>query len=187
MLRLFKTSVLKLTIFWLFTMPLLVHAENIDFKDFKLSGNPTGFQITTRVEFQLTDYLRDALTNGVVLNARIQFRLGKHSSWWFNEDTSLLTETFQLKYHALSRHYLLSKSGSSQYWNFSNLPSALRKLGELRKYLLPDISSSLGDGEYYILAAADMAPTSLGLPLRIQSLFSDQYKLTSEGVLWPLP
>jgi len=63
----------------------------------------------------------------------------------------------------------------------------MRKLSELRKYTLPDISKSLGDGEFYILAAADMAPSTLGLPLRFQSLFSDEYKLTSEGVLWPLP
>lgn len=187
MFRLLKRFALKLTIIWLFIMPIQAYTENIDFKDFKLFGNPSNFQINTRVEFQLTDYLRNALTNGVVLNARIQFRLGKHRSWWFNEDTPLLTVSYQLKYHALSRHYLLSKNDTNEHWNFSNLPSALRKLGELRKYSLPDISSSLGDGEYYIIAAADIAPASLGLPLRIQSLFSDQYQLTSEGVLWPLP
>ena len=187
MFRLLKISALQFTIIWLFFLPMKVYAANIDFKDFKLTGNPNNFQIITRVEFELTDYLRNALTNGIALNARIQFRLGKHSSWWFNQDTPLLTITYQLKYHALSRHYLLSKNDTNEHWNFSNLPSALRKLGELRKYSLPDLSSSLEDGEYYILAAADIAPSSLGLPLRIQSLFSDQYQLTSEGVLWPLP
>jgi len=131
--------------------------------------------------------LRSALQNGVTLNARIQFRLGKHKSWWFNEDKPLLTVPFQLKYHALSRHYLLSRNDTNEHWNFSNLPSAVRKLNELRKYSLPDISSSLSDGESYILAAADMNPSNLNLPLRFQSLFSDQYKLTSDGVLWPLP
>ncbi|MEH6456909.1 MAG: DUF4390 domain-containing protein [Cocleimonas sp.] len=163
------------------------HAENIDFKDFKLMGNPDKFEINTRVEFVLTDYLRSALQNGVTLEARVQFRLGKHNSWWFNSDTPLLTVTYQLKYHALSRHYLLSRNDTNEHWNFSTLPSAVRKLSELRKYSLPDISASLGDGEYYILAAADMVPSSLGLPLRIQSIFSDQYTLSSEGVLWPLP
>ncbi|MGK0269891.1 MAG: hypothetical protein ACI88H_000524 [Cocleimonas sp.] len=187
MLRLFKIFILQLSFIWLFFLPMQSFAENIDFKDFKLTGSASNFKVNTRVEFELTEYLRNALQNGISLNARIQFRLGKHNSWWFNDDTPLLTVTYQLKYHALSRHYLLSRNDTNQHWNFSNLPSAIRKLSELRKYSLPDITKSLEDGEYYILAAADMAPSSLGLPLRFQSLFSDQYKLTSEGVLWPLP
>ena len=187
MSRLLKKIIPIFAIVWLFIMPISAYAEKIDFKDFKLAGNASKFEISTRVEFVLTDYLRNALQNGITLNARVQFRLGKHSSWWFNKDTPLLTVTYRLKYHALSRHYLLSRSDTDEHWNFSNLPSAIRKLGELRKYSLPDISKSMGDGEFYILAAADMVPSSLGLPLRFQSLFSDEYKLTSEGVLWPLP
>jgi len=187
MLQLLKNILSILGLIWLFISPSTVFAEKIDFKDFRLAGNSSKFEISTRVEFELTDYLRNALQNGVALNARIQFRLGKHNSWWFNKDTSLVTVSYRLKYHALSRHYLLSRSDTNEHWNFSNLPSAMRKLSELRKYTLPDISKSLGDGEFYILAAADMAPSTLGLPLRFQSLFSDEYKLTSEGVLWPLP
>ncbi len=174
-------------IIWLMFSPVLSYAANIDFKDFKLEGTPKKYIINTRVEFELTDYLRSALQNGVTLNARIQFRLGKHNSWWFNDDTPLITVPFQLKYHALSRHYLLSRNDTNEHWNFSNLPSAIRKLSELREYQLPDVSSSIDDGEFYILAAADMNPSTLNLPLRFQSLFSNQYKLTSEGVLWPLP
>ena len=187
MSRLLQKIAPQLAIICLFLLSLHTHAANIDFKDFKLAGTPSNFQVNTRVEFVLTDYLRNALQNGVTLNARVQFRLGKHNSWWFNQDTPLLTVPFQLKYHALSRHYLLSRNDTNEHWNFSTLPSAIRKLSELRKYTLPDISNLLGGGEYYILAAADMTPSSLGLPLRIQSLFSDEYKLTSEGVLWPLP
>jgi len=123
MLPLLKTITLKLSIVWLLLLPLHAYAANIDFKDFKLTGNPNKFQVNTRVEFVLTDYLRNALQNGVTLNARIQFRLGKHNSWWFNQDTPLLTVTYQLKYHALSRHYLLSRNDTNEHWNFSNLPS----------------------------------------------------------------
>ncbi len=172
----------------LLLLPSGVMAGSIYFKDFKVQGNTKGFQVNTRVEFVLTDYLSKALQNGVTLNARVQFRLGQHRSWWFNRDTSLLTVNYQLKYHALSRHYLLSRNDTNEHWNFSNISAALRKLGEIRKYSLPDISSSLNEeNEYYIFAIADMVPATLNLPLRIQSIFSDQYSLTSEGVLWPLP
>jgi len=187
MFRFVKTHIAQLMLIWLFFLPLNSQAATIDFKDFKLVGQPQNYQVNTRVEFVLTDYLRRALQNGVTLNARVQFRLGKHNSWWFDKNTPLLTVVYQLKYHALSGHYLLSRNDTNEHWNFSNLPAAQRKLSELRKYSLPDISNALGAGEYYILGAADMIPSTLGLSLRIQSLFSDQYKLTSEGVLWPLP
>jgi uncharacterized protein YhdP len=170
------------------TIPVDAVAGSIDFKDFNMQGNPKNFQVTTRVEFDLTDYLSDALQSGVTINARVQFRLGQHRSWWFNKDTPLLTVQYQLKYHALSRHYLLTRIDTNENWNFSNRAAALRKLGELKKYSLPDITASINDdAEYYIFAIADMVPTTLNLPLRIQSIFSDQYRLTSEGVLWPLP
>ncbi len=162
-------------------------AGEIDFKDFTLKGSPKKFIISTRIEYKLTDYLSDALKSGVTLNSRVQFRLGEHSSWWFNKDTPLLTVNYQLKYHALSRHYVLSRNDTNEHWNFSSLSASLRKLGESRSYTLPDISTSLDDGEFYIFAIADMVPATLRLPLRIQSIFSDQYRLTSEGVLWPLP
>ncbi len=167
--------------------PLASAAGQIEFKDFKVLGKAPQYQVVTRVEFQLTNYLKNALINGVTLKAHIQIRLGQHRSWWFNKDKQLLTATYQLKYHALSRRYLLIHIDTNEHWNFASLPAALRKLGELRKYQLPKLANIKKDEDYYLLAVADLVPASLRLPLRIQSLFSDEYGLTSEGVFWPLP
>ena len=183
-----KTTFL-ISIFFAFTafVAMPSAAAEIDFKDFKLVGQPAQYQILTRVEFKLSEYLKQALLNGVSLKVRVQFRLIKYQSWWFDKDVPLLTVSYRLKYQALSRHYLLSEVGSNKYWNFSTLPAAIRKLGELKKYNLPRIKASLNTGRYSLLAIADMAPETMRLPLRIQSLFSDKYKLSSDGIIWPLP
>ncbi len=131
--------------------------------------------------------VKNALNNGVALKARVQFRLIVDRGWWFNKEVTLHTINYQLKYHALSQHYLLTRNDTNENWNFSNLSAALRKLGELRQYPLPNIQKSMGSNDYSILAVADMSPETLRLPLRIQSLFSDKYSIASEGVLWPLP
>ena len=170
----------------LLAMPLVASAD-ITFKDFKVVGVAPKYQVLTAIDFGLTDSLKKALEKGVILNVRIQFRLIEHREWWFNQETTLSTTHYQLKYHALSRHYLLTRNDTNRHWNFSNLSPALRTLGELRKYPLPAIDVSLGEGDYAIFAVADMTPNTLRLPLRIQSLFSDKYRLSSEGVLWPLP
>lgn len=180
-------QVVSLILLLLAFAPKNAVAGGIDFKNFKLLGHPDKYQVHTRVEFELNKYLHNALLNGVELNARIQFRLGEHRSWWFNKDTTLITIKYKLKYHALSQHYLLSRSDTRENWSFSTLPATLRKLGELQKFTLPPIKAPLKSGDFYIFAIADIGPAVLRLPLRIQSLFSDEYRLTSEGVLWPLP
>lgn len=177
---------LMLTMLLVFSQTVMA-AGQVDFKDFKVQGNNPQYQVQTRVEFKLTDYLRNALLNGVTLNARVQFRLGQHRSWWFNKDKPLVTVQYQLKYHALSRRYLLTRQDTNEHWNFNTLTATLRKLSELRKYNLPKVSGVKKGDDYYILAIADLVPESLRLPLRLQSLFSDKYSITSEGVFWPLP
>ena len=185
MLLMRKIYSASLLIALLFT-PMITLAGEIDFKNFKITGKPEKYQLQTGLNIELTDYLHNALLNGVALRARLQLRLGEHRSWWFDKDRTLITVHYQLSYHALSQHYLLSRSDTGESWNFSTLPAALRKLGQLRKYTLPFIRPSSKNQNQYFLAVADMGPISLKLPLRIQSLFSKKYKLTSKGVLWPL-
>ncbi len=165
--------------------PMTVYADGINFKNYKIVGTAPKYQVLTGVDIDLSKYLQNALENGVTLNARVQFRLLEEREWWFSKETTLLTIHYQLKYHALSQHYLLTRNDTNEHWNFSTLSAALRKLGELRKYILPNIKTDEGDNS--ILAVADMVPATLRLPLRIQSLFSDKYRLISEGKSWPLP
>ncbi len=160
------------------------YADGIKFTNFKLVGKTPTYKVLTGVDFDLTNYLQNALENGVALKARVQFRLNVDRGWWFNKETTLLTIHYQLKYHALSQHYLLTRNDTNEHWNFSTLSATLRKLGELRQYHLPNIP--LSDSSYSVLAVADMEPETLRLPLRVQSLFSDKYRISSEGVLWPL-
>jgi len=190
MLRRINIFTTSLWVVFFLALSQSVLAARVDFKDFKLIGGPPSYQVQARVTFELTNHLRDALLKGVALKARVQFRLGEHRSWWFNRDTALKTIHFNLKYHALSRHYLLTRQDTNEHWNFTSLSAALRKLGETRRYVLPKINESaetLEEDDYYIFGIADIIPETLELPLRIQSLFSDEYSLTSEGVLWPLP
>ena len=168
-------------------IPSATYADGVTFTDFKLVGNTPKYKILTGVEFDLTNYLQSALDNGVELKARVQFRLIIDRGWWFNKEITLTTINYQLKYHALSQHYLLTRNDTNEHWNFSSLSTTLRKLGELRQYSLPDVQISENGNTYSILAVADMAPETLRLPLRIQSLFSDKYSIASEGILWPLP
>jgi hypothetical protein len=186
MLDLIKLTFTKILIVSFLLIPSGVFAAGVTFTNFKIIGHTPKYKILTGIEFNLTNYLKSALDNGVALKARVQFRLIVDRGWWFNKEIKLHTINYQLKYHALSQHYLLTRNDTNEHWNFSNLSATLRKLGELRQYSLPNIQISEDSNDYSILAVADMSPETLRLPLRIQSLFSDKYSIASEGVLWPL-
>jgi hypothetical protein len=140
------------------------------------------------ISFQLSDTLQKALTHGVKLQATIDFTLGQHRSWWWNSARRISRISYELKYHSLSKHYVLKRENSDQHWSFSNLPSALKQMGKIKNHKLPTLTSVIDEGDYYLYIRAKVGVEPRSLPLKIQSYFnSSKYHTKSEGVLWALP
>ena len=144
------------------------------------------YLVSAQIDFQLTPYLEQALMNGVVLTTGIYIGLGERRSWWWNKTDSLSSINYQLKYHALSRHFLLTRNDTNENWNYRSLSTALRSMGSIVNYKLPGLSMNTLDGNHYLFMGVRLSPSTLRLPLKIQSLFSDKYSLSSEVVSWPL-
>lgn len=145
------------------------------------------YLVSAQIDFHLTPYLEEALRNGVVLQTGIHFGLGERRRWWWNKTDSISSINYQLKYHALSRHYLLTRSDTNENWNYRSLPTALRSMGHIVNHKLPGLSLNTLDGNHYLFMGVRLAPSTLRLPLKIQSLFNDEYSMSSEVVSWPLP
>lgn len=185
--RILCTLLLMVT---LISSPLHAAEGSLKIEVFKLQPVVTKsntYKVQANLKYQLSEYLSQALLNGVTLKSNFQFFYSEHRDWVWNKNTPLANLNFQLKYHALSRHYLLSRNDTNEHWNFNNLPSALRKMGEIRNYELPRLPGKHRNNNNHIYAIARLGPSTLNLPLRIQSFLSDDYSLTSEEVRWPLP
>ena len=145
------------------------------------------YKVQANLSYQLSDYLSKALLDGVILKSNLKFYYEQPNNWFWNKRKLLTSLKFRLKYHALSRHYLLSRNDTNEHWNFGNLPAVLRKMGEIRNYELPRLpTKEEGDGSY-ISVVAHLESSTLNLPLRIQSFLSDKYSLVSKEVRWRLP
>ena len=145
------------------------------------------YLVSGQIDYQLSPYLEQALLNGIVLNAKIQIVLVKSNAWWWNQAENISTIDYQLKYHALSRHFLLTRSDTNENWNFRSLLTALRKMGSVVNHRLPALPDSTKNGGYTIALSSTLSPATLRLPLKIQSIFSSQYSMSSEVITWPLP
>ncbi|MEE9302300.1 MAG: DUF4390 domain-containing protein [Thiotrichaceae bacterium] len=146
------------------------------------------YKVDGSVSFKLSETLQKALAHGVKLNASIDFTLGQHRVWWWNSSRLISRISYQLKYHALTKHYVLKRKNSDQHWSFSTLPAALKQMGKIEKHPLPALTSVIDEGSYYLYVRAKVGVASQSLPLKIQSYFkSNKYHTKSEGVLWALP
>ncbi len=145
------------------------------------------YKVQANIKYQLSDYLQEALLNGVTLKANLEFYYYQPDNWFWNKKELLAKIHFQLKYHPLSRHYLLSRNDTDEHWNFGNLPATLRQMGEIRNYKLPQLEPRSKDDNHYVVAIASFEPASIDLPLRLQSLLSDEYSLVSTEAQWQLP
>ena len=151
------------------------------------SGEIRSYKAQLNIKYQLTDYLHQALLNGVTLKSKLEFTYYQPDNWFWEKKESLGSLKFQLKYHALSRHYLLSRNDTNEHWNFGNLPAALRKMGEVRNYKLSRLDKRDADDANYIIAIVYLEPEKIKLPLRIQALMSSEYGLSSQEARWQLP
>ncbi len=160
--------------------------EQVRVQEFMLQqdGQTKQWVANIRFDYQLTDYLRESLLNGVTLRNEIRFDLVWHSDWWFNKTENLTSIVTELKYHALSRHYQLFRKDTGENWNFSNLASALEHLGTVQRFSLPALPPKAYKSDAAIYVEAVLEPKAPQMPF--SALFSEDHRLVSQGVLWPL-
>lgn len=185
---------MSLLIAMLLVLSTTAHAEagsngDIDIQSINISlVGKNQYKANAAIDFQLSKTLIKALTHGVALKTHIDFNLGKHRSWWWNSNNRVSRITYILKYHSLSKHYVLEKVNSDQHWNFSNLPLALKQMGRVQNHSLPKLPLEIKDGKHYLYITAKVSSESRSLPFKIQSyLTNSKYQVKSEGVLWALP
>lgn len=145
------------------------------------------YLVSAQIDYQLSAYLEKALQNGIILNSSTRMVLVKPRSWWWNQAKIVSTIDYELKYHALSRHFLLTRSDTNENWNFRSLTTALRTMGSVVNHRLPALPKVIHEGGYSVYLSATLSPATLRLPLKIQSIFSSRYSMSSEVTLWPLP
>lgn len=164
------------------------NSDNIEIRETSLqeTNTPRVFAVNLRFHYQLTEYLREGLLNGLTLQHKVHFELHGHNNWWWNSAKPVTVLESELKYHALSEHYQVVRLDTGENWNFPNLPSALSHLGTLQQYRLPVLPANAFGSHSSLYAYATLQPKAPSLPIKVQGLFGNRHKLTSQSVLWPL-
>lgn len=154
----------------------------------QLITTPVGGQlkIQCEVDYQLDDKVNEALRNGIEMMFRLEVALMQTNRYWIDDIRAEMVREFTVKYHALSKQYVMKQNDSDTEYSFPDLYSAFYFQRYLHNATLSDFALSESDQHYYVRARARLVTEQLPLPLRIKSYIYSTWRPSSGWSIWPI-
>lgn len=161
-------------------------APGIVIDDFHVELQEGVYFLDADIDYRLSEEAVEALEQGVPLVFELQLEVLQLHDWWLDDELAVLSQRYQLRYHALSRRYVLTNVNTGYSRSYADRYSALAALGEVEE--LPVIDRRLldDDEDYELRLRARLDVFALPLPLRTLAMVSPDWRLTSDWYSWPL-
>lgn len=157
-------------------------AEGIQVKSAELLPADNSYQLKADFDIDFSPEVEAALSKGVQLSFLIEFQLVQPREYWFDDEITTKTQMVQLRYHALSRQYLINIDQHQK--SFATLGEAVDELSRLREW---DVfaKSDIAKGESYVASLRFRLDHSrLPKALQVEALSSEKWTLVSERYRW---
>ncbi len=144
------------------------------------------YRVSAQVHYQLGSQAREALRHGVPLVLGVEIQVLQPRPWLWDKTVAELYQRYQLRYHALSRRYLVTNFHTGVQRSYYNLGDALHAVGTL--YDLPVLDQRLltQDVPHEVRLRADLEVEALPTPVRLWAYISSDWGVQSEWYSWPL-
>lgn len=146
-----------------------------------------GIYLNARFDVTLSREAEEALQSGVPLRLEMQLRVTRPRGWWW-WDAELVDEAVhtELRYHALSRRYVVLHESTGERRTFFRRDAALNAWASIAGHQVIARERLDTDTRYQLHLRARLDASSLPYPLRTVALVSPEWRLTSEWYEWPL-
>lgn len=163
-----------------------VHARGMEIVEARTSLVDGVYVLDARIRIRLHDELVEAIQNGVALPVILEIELVRERNYLWNETIAQLRQRYELRYHALSKQYILSNLNSGVQESHFSLERALLDMGRVRELPLLD-RDLLEEGEtYQVRLRAGISTEDLPIPLRLLSYVYGKWRMESDWHSWPL-
>ncbi|MEJ2478908.1 MAG: DUF4390 domain-containing protein [Acidihalobacter sp.] len=138
------------------------------------------YYLDAKAHAQLDDKLRNALDNGVSLLLIYEVRVFQPGAWWWFDNTvATLSQRYRLRYHPLSRRYLVDNLNTGVSLSYARLSDALDMIDRLQGF--PVLDQSLLPKNQAVVADVRLRvdTADFPLPLRVRAYFNDAWRPAS--------
>jgi len=150
----------------------------------RLDGNV--YFLNATIDYELSPQAIEAINSGVPLTFDLEIEVLRIRRWWFDAQIAPLKQSFELKFNALSKRYVLQNLNSGQQESYSTLYAALGAMGRIVELPVVDISLLDPGARYKIRIRAVLDQQRLPGPLQMLAFWSDGYRLESDWFSWTL-
>lgn len=170
----------------LFAAPVWARTSAIEVNYLNVTELNSELRLDAEIAYELNSEVRDALVNGIPLIFQIEVQIKSVQSWRLDKVISTTIKTHLLKYHALSKQYVLDDLESGGSDTFPDLESVLIHQGRVTAMYVAEADELDTQGNFVVQLRSRLLTSKLPLPLRMKSYFSPKWRLDSGWYEWPL-
>ncbi|MEM7401964.1 MAG: DUF4390 domain-containing protein [Pseudomonadota bacterium] len=166
----------------------IVSAKNsaIEVNYFNIAENNNELRLDAEIIYELNSEVREALINGISLMFQVEVQVITEKNWRWDKVVSSVVKTYVLRYHALSKQYVLESLETGDSDSYPDLQSVLAQQGRVSAMYIAETEYLKDQENYIVQLRARMLSNKLPLPLRMKSYFSPKWRLSSGWYKWPL-
>jgi len=166
-------------------------AERVHIPHSQVAKTENGYTLNATIHYPLSPRIIEAIDHGVPITFTQELRLTQalplvRKYWHWQKVLWSNIIRYQLRYHALSKQYVLVALETSTQRNFPSLDVTLEALGKIENLELPlEHLSELDTTTLQIRSGVDIH--ALPTPMRPGALLSDKWQIESPWVkaAWP--
>ncbi len=143
-------------------------------------------RLDAEIAYELNSEVREALINGIPMVFQVEVQIVALQKWLWDKVITTTVKTHLLKYHILSKQYVLENLETGESVSFPDLESVLSKQGSVSAMYIAETDYLKEQENYVVQLRSRLLSSELPLPLRMKSYFSPKWRLDSGWYQWPL-
>jgi len=143
-------------------------------------------RLDAEIAYELNSEVREALVNGISLQFQVEVQIVSLQKWLWDKIIVTTVKTHSLKYHVLSKQYVLENLETGESDSFPDLESVLIQQGRVSALYIAEADYLNKKENYVVQLRSQLLTNKLPLPLRMKSYFSPKWRLNSGWYEWQL-
>ena len=141
-------------------------------------------RLDDRLDVTLPDQVLEALNSGVPLVFTVQLHVVERRPWLWDRLISDLGRSYRLRFHTLSRSYLLTRLDTGKRSVHHLLSSAFHHMGNHRGAIIARLEDLKPERDYEVRLRIRLDEADLPSPLQVPILFTDAWNIDSRWYRW---